>query len=185
MLLFRHLKDYLRSASSSRAVKRIARGQTVRPYFLHAYVQMYRCMFYRQLRRGRVMSNAVCQTMPVTTSAVSTKELLVSNWRLYTVKLKWSRYRSGVAQRVGRGIALLFHDRGTRRGEWSAARPGRTLPPGKTRYPIYRRLVGPQGRSGRAENIVPTGIRSRTVQRVASRYTDWATGPQIYILYVA
>jgi len=26
-------------------------------------------------------------------------------------------------------------------GEWSAARPGRTLPPGKTRYPFYRRLV--------------------------------------------
>jgi len=63
-----------------------------------------------------------------------------------------------VAQRVGRGIALLFHDRGTRRGEWSAARPGRNLPPGKTRYPFYRRLGGPQGRSGRAENLVPTGI---------------------------
>jgi len=27
-------------------------------------------------------------------------------------------------------------------GEWSAARPGRTLPPGKTRYPLYRRLDG-------------------------------------------
>ena len=40
-------------------------------------------------------------------------------------------------------------------GEWSAARPGRTLPPGKTRYPLYRRLGGPQGRSGRAENLVP------------------------------
>ena len=39
-------------------------------------------------------------------------------------------------------------------GEWSAARPGRTLPPGKTRYPFYRRLGGPQGRSGRAENLV-------------------------------
>ena len=40
-------------------------------------------------------------------------------------------------------------------GEWSAARPGRTLPPGKTRYPFYRRLGGPQGRSGRAEIILP------------------------------
>jgi len=52
-------------------------------------------------------------------------------------------------------------------GEWSAARPGRTLPPGKTRYPLYRRLGWPQGRSGRAENLVPTGIRSQTVQPVA------------------
>jgi len=65
-------------------------------------------------------------------------------------------------------------------GEWSAARPGRSLPPGKTRCSLYRRLGGPQGRSGRAENLVPNGIRSRTVQPVVSRYTDWATGP-IYI----
>ena len=56
-------------------------------------------------------------------------------------------------------------------GEWSAARPGRTLTPEKTRYP-FSRLGGLQGRgglegrSGRAENLVPTGIRSRTVQPV-------------------
>jgi len=42
-------------------------------------------------------------------------------------------------------------------GEWSAAHPGHTLPPGKTQYPFYRRLGGPQGQSGRAENLVPTG----------------------------
>jgi len=52
-------------------------------------------------------------------------------------------------------------------GEWSAAHSGRTLPPGKIRNPFYRRLGGLQGRSGRAENLVPTGIRSRTVQPVA------------------
>ena len=62
-------------------------------------------------------------------------------------------------------------------GEWSAARSGRTLPPGKTRYPFYRRLGGSQGRSAWAENLVPSGIRSRTVQLLLSRYTDWATGP--------
>ena len=32
------------------------------------------------------------------------------------VKVKFSLYRPIVAQSVGRGIALLFHDRGTRRG---------------------------------------------------------------------
>jgi len=36
-------------------------------------------------------------------------------------------------------------------------------------YPLYRRLGGPQGRSGRSENLVPTGIRSRSVQPVVSR----------------
>ena len=64
-------------------------------------------------------------------------------------------------------------------GEWSAARPGRTLPPGKTRYPFYKRLGGPQGRSDRAENLVLTGIRSRTVQPLVSRYSDELLGPLI------
>jgi hypothetical protein len=52
-------------------------------------------------------------------------------------------------------------------GEWSSARPGSTLPPEKTQYPLCRTLGGPQDRSGRPENLVPTGIRSRTVQPVA------------------
>ena len=79
---------------------------------------------------------------------------------------------SGVAQRVGRGIALLFHTAAVEGGVWSAVGPGRTLPPGKTRYPFYRRLIEAQGRSGRVKNLVPIGIRSRTVQPVVSRYTD-------------
>jgi hypothetical protein len=66
-----------------------------------------------------------------------------------------------MASRVGRGIAVPFLDRGIRRGEWSAVRPNRTLPPGKTWYPLYRRLGGPQGQSGQARKISPpTWIRS-------------------------
>ena len=52
------------------------------------------------------------------------------------------------AYRGSRGIALPFHEHGTRRGEGSASRSGRSLRPGKARYPLYRRLDGPQGRSG-------------------------------------
>ena len=49
------------------------------------------------------------------------------------------------------------------------------LPPGKTRYPFYRRLGGPQGRSGRVRKISPPpGFDPRTFQPIASRYTDWA-----------
>jgi len=59
---------------------------------------------------------------------------------IYEKKVNCSRYRPSVAHRVGRGRAPLFHDRRTRRGEWSAACPGRTLPPRKTQYPFYRRL---------------------------------------------
>ena len=57
-------------------------------------------------------------------------------------------------------------------GERLVARPGRSLPVGKTRYPFYRRLGRPQGRSGRAENLAPTVFDSRTVQPVVSRYKD-------------
>jgi hypothetical protein len=49
------------------------------------------------------------------------------------------------------------------------------LPPGRTRYPLYRRLGRPQGRSGRVLKISsPPGFDPRTVQLVASRYTDYA-----------
>jgi len=47
------------------------------------------------------------------------------------------------------------------------------LPRGKSQYPLYRRLGGPQGRSGRVQKISPPpGFDPRTVQSVASRYTD-------------
>jgi len=70
-------------------------------------------------------------------------------------------------------------------GEWSAARSGRTLPPGKTPYPFYIKLGGPQGGSGQVENLAPTGIRSRTVQRVVSRYTFWAIRmPSLYDMQI-
>jgi hypothetical protein len=51
-------------------------------------------------------------------------------------------------------------------GEWSAVRPGRTLPPGKSRYPLYEKLGGSHGQSGRAENLTPPGFDPRTVQPV-------------------
>ena len=68
-------------------------------------------------------------------------------------------------------------------GEWSAARPGRTLPSGKTRYPLYRRLGGPPRPVWTAKNLAPPGFDPRTVQPVVSRYTYWATRPtcDIYI----
>jgi hypothetical protein len=52
------------------------------------------------------------------------------------------------------------------------------LLPGKIRDPLYRRLGGTQGRSGRVREISPPPwFDPRTVQPVASRYTNWATGP--------
>jgi len=60
-------------------------------------------------------------------------------------------------------------------GEGSASRSGRTLPPGKTRCSLYRRLGGPQGRSGQVRKISsPPGFDPRTVHSVGSRHTDYA-----------
>jgi hypothetical protein len=47
------------------------------------------------------------------------------------------------------------------------------LPPGKTQYKLYRRLGGPQGRTGLVRKISPPqGFNPQTVQPVASRYTN-------------
>jgi hypothetical protein len=49
------------------------------------------------------------------------------------------------------------------------------IPPGKTRYPMYRGLGGPQGRSGRMRKISPPpGFGPRSFQPVASRYIEYA-----------
>jgi hypothetical protein len=46
------------------------------------------------------------------------------------------------------------------------------------------RLGGSQGRSGQVRKISPPpGFDPRTVQPVASRYTEWATGPTSILSY--
>ena len=85
---------------------------------------------------------------------ISTYMFMSRYYVIIKVKVKWSRYRPGVAQRVGRGIALLFHDRGTRR-EWvvsSTPRPHFT--PGKNPVPIVQE-------AGWAPGPVWTGGKSR------------------------
>ena len=49
------------------------------------------------------------------------------------------------------------------------------LPPGMNRYPLYWELGGLEGRSGRLGQITPLpGFDPRTLQPLASRYTDYA-----------
>jgi hypothetical protein len=49
------------------------------------------------------------------------------------------------------------------------------LPPGKNRYPLYKRLSGNQVRSGRVRKISPPlGFDNRTAKLVASHYNDCA-----------
>ena len=70
------------------------------------------------------------------------------------VKVNFSRYRPGVAQRVDRGIALLFHDRGTRKGWVVSSTPRLHFTPGKDPVPILQE-------AGWAPGKVWTGGKSR------------------------
>ena len=83
------------------------------------------------------------------------------------------------APRGSRGIALPFHDQGTRRVWGVSITPQPLFTPGKTRCPLYRRLGGPQVRSGQLRKLSPPpGFDPRTIQPVASGYTDWDTLPK-------
>jgi hypothetical protein len=58
-------------------------------------------------------------------------------------------------------IAALFLQPRCKMGVGGRRHGPAALPPGKTRYPLYRRLGGPQGRPGRVrKNVFPAGIRS-------------------------
>ena len=93
-----------------------------------------------------------------------------SNGRINIHKVKFSRHRPGVAQRVGRGIALLFHDRGTRRGWVVSSTPRPQFTPGKDPVHILQE-------AGWAPGPVWTGGKSRPHQdsipdRAATRPTN-------------
>jgi hypothetical protein len=69
------------------------------------------------------------------------------------------------AQRGSEGIALLILNIGARRGVGGQHQAPAALPPAKTRYSLYRRMGGPQGRSGHVRKIPPPpGFDIRTVQ---------------------
>ena len=59
--------------------------------------------------------------------------------------------------------------------------PRQHFTPAKDPVPIYRRMGGSQGRLGRAENLVPTGIRSQIAQSVAQSLYRLSYTAHIYI----
>jgi len=72
--------------------------------------------------------------------------------------------------------SILFLTSALDENGWSAPRPDRFTFGKETRYPLCRRLSGPQGRCRRARKTSPppqTGIRSWTVQPVGNRYADY------------
>jgi len=91
------------------------------------------------------------------------------------------RLRTGhTAHRGSRGITPLLLDHGTRRG-WGVM-PWLLFSPGKTRYPLYRRLGGPQGWFEQVwKKMPPPQFDPRTIHPIASCYTDYATQTTIRV----
>ena len=90
------------------------------------------------------------------------------------IKVKWSRYRPGVAQRVGRGIALLFHDRGTRKVWVVSSTPRPHFTPKKDPVPILQEAgwaPGPVWTGGKSrphrDSIPDRSARSQSLYRLS------------------
>ena len=64
----------------------------------------------------------------ITTNIINLKRSYANIMFYYITvgEVEWSRYRLGLDQRLGRGIAVLFHDRGTRSG-WVVSSTPRPL----------------------------------------------------------
>jgi hypothetical protein len=110
------------------------------------------------------------------------------------VKVKLSRFRPGMAQRVGRGMALLFHDRGTRRGWVVRSTPRPHFAPGKYPVPILQEAGWAQGMvwmNGKSrphpDSIPPRPARSQSLYQLSYpahvykrvRICNWNKGDQI------
>jgi len=92
------------------------------------------------------------------------------------VNVKCSHYRPGVAQRLGTGIALLFHDRGTRRGWVVSSTPWPHFTPGRDPVPIVQEAgwaPGPVWTDGKIcphrDSIPDRPSRSQSLYRLSYR----------------
>jgi len=99
---------------------------------------------------------------------------ILSSVHLDIKKVKWPRYRPDVAQRVCTGIALLFHNRGTRRGWVVSSTPRPHFTPGKDPVSILQE-------AGWSPGPVWTGGKSRphrdSIPERPAR-TEWSRGFQ-------
>ena len=138
--------------------------------FMLLHVSVTNSSIFREMQhlRGQAACYATCQPYMINCTHV--------------VKVKFSRYWPGVAQRVGRGIALPFHDRGTRRGWVVSSMPWPHFTPRKDPVSIVQE-------AGWAPGPVWTGEKTRPHQdwipgrpaRSQSLYRLSYPGPRIHV----
>jgi hypothetical protein len=130
----------------------------------------YSIFFLPQLQRFLSLHSSVIH------ATIPPRQRLICSWVSPFHRL-WRPLR-----RVEVQLYFIFVTSALEGGEGSASHPGRTLPLGKTRYPLYRRLGWPHGRSRQVRKISPPpGFDPQTVQLVGSRYTDYATRRNLFV----
>jgi hypothetical protein len=86
-------------------------------------------------------------------------------------------------QRGGRVISTVSLTSALDVRGWLTPRPGRFNPGKGTRYPLYRRLGGPQGRSGQVRKFWPRrGFDPRTVQLVVQEIPCLSWIPELHYI---
>ena len=93
----------------------------------------------------KVMMMMMMMMMMIWNRGLPADREVAANMPHVKVKVKFSRYTPGMTQRVGRGIALLFHDRCTRRGWVDSSTPRPHFTPGKDPVPILQEAVWAPG----------------------------------------
>jgi len=99
----------------------------------------------------------------------------------------WKKKKCTLVQAVqprggSRGIALLFHDHGTRKGWGVSVTPRPLFTPGeRPGTHCTGGWVGPRAGLDRCgKSRPPPRFDPRTVQPIASRYMDWSTRPTMW-----
>ena len=126
-----------------------------------------------------------CHPSEWTQSEIFTQYFLHFTKHTKSLKVKWAlvqtlRLCTGrTAHRGSKCIALLFLDHSTRGGWGVSVTPWTLFTPGKTQYPLYRRLGGPHGRSGQVRKIsLPLTKHTKPTKKKRSSYLG--TGRTLY-----
>ena len=122
---------------------------------------------------NRTRDLSACTAVPQPTALPRAQDIkcMIENIQddFFCTLVQVQRFCTGrTAHRGSRGIALLFHDHGTRRGWGVSVTPRPLFTPGKDPVPVVQETEWAPGPNWTgAENLAPTGFDPRIVLSVA------------------
>jgi len=140
----------------------------------------------------RTLTTSSCKVFNFTASGRTYRPL---QYTLYVLcikgKGKWSHYRPSVDQRVGRCTALLFHDRGTRRGWVVSSMPRPHFTHGRDPVTILQEAgwaPGPVWTGGKSrphrDSIPERPARSQSLYRLCYPAHMYCIYTNLYAVYI-